>query len=214
MFLGALATAAVAIFAVPANAVVYSSGFDPVGDVDFIGTALFKFNDGCLTPDGFKDAATCSLTMLSAELDMTDTDSGDTAHLDFGLQSVVGELFIAGGELAGINSNKLGPAFVFDDSSTLFGPWWIQWQTDGGVIGLTSFDLLSNGVSNQVLLFTGTCNVDGEVEFCNPNDEPSGVALTVTFTRQTNGVPEPGTLGLILGGVGAAWWARRRKAAA
>jgi len=104
-------------------------------------------------------------------------------------------LDIQGGALTGIDSGLLGPAFVTDDSSSLFGPWWLQWQTSAG---------------DPVLLFTGNC-----FEGCLPNQTPSGTALHVTFTEVSGpGAPEPGTFGLIVGGVGAAWLARRRKRAA
>jgi PEP-CTERM motif len=36
------------------------------------------------------------------------------------------------------------------------------------------------------------------------------VAETIVFTR-VGSIPEPGTVGLLLGGIGATWFARRRK---
>jgi PEP-CTERM motif-containing protein len=193
ILLGALATVAVAIFAVPASAVQYSSGFDPVA---FSGTGLFQFDDTCLNTDGLHLAADCNLVLLNASLDMTDTGSSDTAHLDFAPvlpdSTDMVDLIISGGTLVGIDTGLIGPVFVTDDGSSLFGPWWLQWQSD------------------PVFLFTGGCTVGVESEVCTPNEFSSGEATNVTFTR----VPEPGTLGLILGGVGAAWVARRRKRAA
>jgi len=207
MFLGAVASAAVAIFAVPASAVVYSSGFDPLS---FSGTGFFQFDNHCETDNGgFGNytQAECNVIFLSASVQMVDTDSLDniigTGDLNFGSSILIDAIVISGGLLVGVDSGLFGPAFISSGSGSLSSntdPWWIQWQTE---------------LNDPVFLFTGSCNVDGEFEFCFPNGEPSATAFNVTFTRLTDGVaPEPGTLGLILGGVGAAWWARRRKAAA
>jgi hypothetical protein len=195
ILLGALATGAVAIFAAPASAVHYTSGFDPLGAVTFSGTGLLQFDDSCLNADGLYSAAACNLVLLSASLDMTDTGSSDIAHLDFAPvlpdSTDMVDLIISGGTLVGIDTGLIGPVFVTDDGSSLFGPWWLQWQSD------------------PVFLFTGGCTFV-ESQVCTPNEFSSGEATNVTFTR----VPEPGTLGLILGGIGAAWFARRRKRAA
>jgi PEP-CTERM motif len=197
-FFAALATAVAAFYASSASATVWHSGFDPVGTVTFSGDAFFQFDDACLAPDGFHDAATCNLEMTSAEIDMTDTGTGDTAHLSFASVVpwfVTGDLVTAGGDLVGLDTDQIGPAFVSAGGS-LDGPWWIQWTSSSDGIGLPAID--------PVFLFFGECN-DG----CFPDGLPSGEAIHVTFDR----VPEPGTLGLILGGVGAAWLARRRKRA-
>ena len=199
MFLGALASAAVAIFAVPANAVVYSSGFDPLS---FSGTGFFEFDNACEAVDGTYTGAECNVTFLSASVQMVDTDSLDniigTGDLNFGPSILIDAIVISGGLLVGVDSGQFGPAFISSGSGSLSSntdPWWIQWETE---------------LNDPVFLFTGDC-----FEGCFPNQDPSATALNVTFTRLTDGVaPEPGTLGLILGGVGAAWWARRRKAAA
>jgi hypothetical protein len=203
MFLGALASAAVAIFAVPANAVVYSSGFDPLS---FSGTGFFQFENHCETDNGGSGVYTqaeCNVIFLSASVDMVETAPPGTGQLSFGSSTNIDAIVISGGLLVGVDSGLFGPAFISSCTGSLCSntdPWWIQWQTE---------------LNDPVFLFTGSCNVDGEFEFCFPNGEPSATAFNVTFTRLTDGVaPEPGTLGLILGGVGAAWLARRRKAAA
>jgi hypothetical protein len=201
MFLGALATAAAAGFAIPANAVVYSSGFDPLS---FSGTGLFQFDDGCETANGgfgTYTQAQCNVILQSASVDMVDTDSLNntigTGHLSFGSSTDIAFIHISGGLLVGVDSGLFGEAFTDACTGTLCNgaPWWIQWENDF--------------VPDPVFLFTGSCP-----EGCLPNTSPSATAFNVTFIRQTNGAPEPGTLGLILGGVGAAWWARLRKAAA
>jgi hypothetical protein len=208
MFLGALATAAATTFAVPANAVVYSSGFDPLS---FSGTGFFQFDNHCETDNGgfgTYTQADCNVLFQSASVDMVDKDSFDvtigTGHLNFGPSTDIDFIYISGGLLVGVDSGLFGPAFTGTScSGTLCNgdPWWIQWQNS-----------FVTSTSDPVFLYTGFC----EGEFCEPNGTASAIAFNVTFTRQSdgNGAPEPGTLGLILGGVGAAWWARRRKAAA
>jgi hypothetical protein len=203
MFLGALATAAVAIFAVPANAVVYGSGFDPLS---FSGTGFFQFDNHCETDNGgfgTYSQALCNVIFLSASVDMVETAPSGTGHLNFGPSTNIVDIIINGGLLVGVDSRLFGPAFTGTSCTGSLcngAPWWIEWQHNSPP---TTLPL------NEVLLFTGTC--DGP---CFPATLPSGVAPIVTFTRQSDGVPEPGTLGLILGGVGAAWLARRRRAAA
>ena len=197
MFLGALATAAAAGFAIPANAVVYSSGFDPLS---FSGTGLFQFDDGCETANGgfgTYTQAQCNVILLSASVNLVETAPDGTGQLSFGSSTNIDAIVISGGLLVGVDSGLFGPAFISSGTGSLSSntdPWWIQWQTE---------------LNDPVFLFTGSCP-----EGCFPDEFPIATAFNVTFTRQTNGVPEPGTLGLILGGVGAAWWARRRKAAA
>jgi hypothetical protein len=195
MFLGALATAAVAILAIPANAVVYSSGFDPLS---FSGTGLFQFDTACETANGgfgTYTQAQCNVIFLSASVDMVETSPSGTGQLNFGPSINIFGIVIEGGLLVGVDSGLFGPAFTGASCSGSLcngAPWWIQWESD---------------LSDPVFLFTGSC-----IEGCFPDQLPIATAFNVTFTRLTE-VPEPGTLGLILGGVGAAWLARRRKAA-
>jgi hypothetical protein len=123
----------------------------------------------------------------------TETSAAHGTRITTGTYATVTSLDIIGAALTGIDSTLLGPALV-TDSSPLFGPWWLEWQT--------------TSTGNEVLLFTGSCNADG----CSPDtaDGPVGTALNVTFDRVTN-VPEPGAIALLLGGLGAMWTTRRRK---
>jgi hypothetical protein len=315
----------VALFAAPADAAVWHSGFDPTGSVTFSGNALFQIDDSCFGGSGTPSAASCNTQLLSATVSMTGA-GGSSAQLGFTPQAILGQpgvtvvpgdiftaqlteltggepgaiftvdltigapaggglfdvssftviastvvcgggcapltqdannlhfdstdfelsgdltgtflgsggglhtfdlgftdptatwtftdtrvadgririttgayatvtsLDIVGAALTGMNSGLIGPALVTDDSSPLFGPWWLEWQT--------------TSTGNEVLLFTGSCNADG----CSPDtaDGPVGTALNVTFDRVTT-VPEPNAIALLLGGLGAAWIARRRK---
>jgi hypothetical protein len=197
-FLGALTFAAFMICGGPAQAVFYGSDFDPVGPVTFSGHGLFQFDDACLASNGLHSAASCHLMLVSATIHMH--DSLNSADLAFGPDVLhMIDLIIFGGNLVGVDTGLIGPSFVTDDASSLFGPWWLQWQS-----GFSP--LLAD--TDPVNLFTGSCS-----EGCSPNGSPAAVALHVTFTRVGQAAPEPGTLGLLLGGLGAGWWVRRRRKA-
>ena len=192
-----LATAVAAILAGPASAVHYSSGYDPTV---FSGTGLFQFDDACLASDGVFSGASCHATLLS---NVTDITSPGTGHLNFApvLPNSVDivDIVIEGGTLVGVDTNLIGFVFASPCTGAACGvPWWIKWQSN------VDFP----AVFPQVFLFTGSC--DGE--FCSPNSLPEGEADTVTFTRVA--VPEPGTLGLLIGAIGAGWFVRRRKQSA
>jgi hypothetical protein len=123
---------------------------------------------------------------------MVATAPDGTGHLNFGASTNIVDIVIEGGELVGVDSGLFGPAFTGASCTGSLcdgAPWWIEWVSN----------------ADPVFLFMGNC-----FEGCFPDQTPVATAFNVTFTR----VPEPGTLGLLLGGVGAAWWARRRKAAA
>lgn len=203
--LASLAAAATLLFGGIASGAFYSSSFDPPGPLNFSGTGLFQLDDSCLLSDGFYTASECHLTLLGATVDMTDTGTTDTGHLDFGLllpdSGDMIDLFINGGDLVGVDSGLIGWTFASPCTGTLCGnPWWIQWQS---------------GISDPVFLYTGTCNsfdrlsasTDAVGPACSPFDNSAGEATNVTFTR----VPEPGTLALLVSALGAGWLARRRK---
>jgi hypothetical protein len=206
LFLGALATAAMAALGSPVHAGVWQGLFDPLS---FSGVGFFQFDNHCETDFGGNHTysqAECNVIFLSASVDMIETVPPGTGHLNFGPSTDIFDIVIVGGQLVGVDSGLFGPAFTGASCSGSLcngAPWWIQWQS--GIGGLLS-------ANDPVDLFTGTCS---EIAPCAPNQSPSATALTVIFTRlPDNGAPEPGTLGLIVGGVGAAWLARRRKAAA
>jgi hypothetical protein len=205
--------AALALPGGDAGAVVYSSNFDPP---NFRGTATFDVTQACLDiGTGFANPGTlagCDVTWLSAIVTFTDAPGVTfdyTAFLpDFDAVSMT---WVQDGELGGVISAAIGPAIVSGSSDpSQNGPWWIQFAfsppddlrpLDGppspGEFGL--------GV---VYLYSGTCS---EIEpVCIRNSDPSETAQVENFTRVT-AVPEPGTLALVLGALGGAWFSRRRK---
>jgi hypothetical protein len=190
--LATLATAAALALGGHANAAFYSSSFDPPGPLTFSGTGLFQLDDACLAfADGIYNAALCNLTLLSATIDMMDTVSLDTGHLNFAgvLPDTANmiDLVISGGELVAVDTQLIGSAFPAPCTGTLCGdPWWIQWGSN---------------FNDPVFLYTGNCDGD-----CFPNQQASAVAENVTFTR----VPEPGTMSLLVAALGFGWFFRRR----
>jgi hypothetical protein len=179
----------------PVQAGNWGSHFDPL---TFFGDGLFEVDDSCLLEDGIYYFPDCNVSLLAVTAELDD-GSGGTGHLDFAPvlpSSDIWDIVISGGALVGVDTGLIG--FVFPSSCSgdiLCGnPWWIQWQSEFG---------------DPVFLYTGDC-FENEGFECFPNEFSSAEATNVTFTR----VPEPGSLGLLLGALGAGWLTRRRKAAA
>jgi hypothetical protein len=191
-----------------ANAVVYSSTFDPP---NFSGTATFNVSQACLSAgNGFQTNGVggCTVSWDSATVTFQDAPTltfDYTAFLPDG--DAVSMIWVQGGELAGVISDAIGAYIVSGNSNPAFnGPWWIQYAFSPPSDLITALDgPPSSGAFGLgvVYLYTGTCDGD----FCFRNPDPVETANVLTFTR----VPEPGTLALALGAVGAAWFARRRE---
>jgi hypothetical protein len=145
--------------------------------------------------------------LVSATVNLVDGSA--TASFTLGADTVdIWGIDVRGGALAGLDTFPIGPGVVSDNSDTaLNGSWWIQWWD-----GVYSLDY---GVGQETLINTVSLE-KGETAPCGATPFVNGVqcsgvvstALTVTFTQTT---PEPGSLGLLLGALGAGWWARRRK---
>jgi hypothetical protein len=210
-FLGVLA--AVMIWGAPAQAKVIGSSFDPT---IFSGVGTFFVPDppgsGCLTLGiGFhavNGANSCTGVVLEAASVTANDGLGDTYTLSLppptpAANAVTGMVLnpAASPIVVGFNTTEIP---ITQDSCS--GPscgtnsWDIQWvsglPSGGGGEDIRTFFVQNplEGLDNQVLLYE--------------NGSLVGTAANVAFT------PEPGSLGLLLGAVGAGWLARRRKAAA
>jgi PEP-CTERM motif len=109
----------------------------------------------------------------------------------------VNSYVVIGGQFVGVNTGIIGGVDVGDVN------YWFQFVatfTPGGIESRPS-------VHNLVNLFNN-CGSSGEFFSCG--DPIATATQGVTFTR----VPEPASLALILGALGAGWVARKRKIAA
>ncbi|HEV2976015.1 MAG TPA: PEP-CTERM sorting domain-containing protein [Casimicrobiaceae bacterium] len=208
-YLGVLA--AIMIWGAPAQAKTIGSSFDP--DI-FSGVGTFFVPDppgsDCLTQGiGFHAVNgynSCKGVVLeSASLTAKDT-LGDTFVLSLppptpNANAVTGMVLnpAASPIVVGFNTIEIPITQVScSGPSCHTNTWDIQWLS--GLPREDDYEYDGNGwnplagLNNQVLLFE--------------NGNKVGTATHVAFT------PEPGSLGLLLGALGAGWLARRRKAAA
>jgi hypothetical protein len=195
--------------AAAAQGAIYSGKFDPTGDgVDFpgfTGEALFNIDDSCLDGDGYHFVGASGgcgpAFMTSATVNLF--DPSDPAPLDIGDSvdsfSLSGQfdligVLISGGQVAGVDTDILGPAFGagYLTHWTSTTPFWLQFQS--GCLGATP-DASCNLFSDPAFIYMG--GVDNRIQ-----SKPA----TVTFQA----VPEPGTLALVLGAIGMGWLVRRR----
>lgn len=219
-----LAAGALAFIAGVAHAGFYSSDFDPI---HFSGTGEFFLTTACETTGvHIQGVGGCTFDLLAGP-SVTLTDGIHTSALDFGsnagkLPDFTDMLFLAylNGDLAGVTTGFIG-GFSAVDQADFPGLWWLQFvavphfssNSDSNSDSLTSLNdhdssFTLTSVDNSVLLFHN-CPVIRDHAICT-NGQLADTADTVTFAR----VPEPGSLCLVFGGLGAGWLARRRKAAA
>jgi hypothetical protein len=188
--LGAIALAGVGH---PAQAAFWDATYDPSA---FIGTATFDVPGPCLSgvADGQHlqtDFVGCSPIRILANVS-TLPAVNFAAVLP---SSAVTSYEVIGQQFVGVNTGVVG--FVVVGSTD----YWFQF--------LSSFNPGDGEpfVTNTVNLYND-CPLEGATTAnCGA---PVNQATLVTFTARA---PEPGSLGLILGAIGAGWLARRRKAA-
>jgi len=217
-FLGMLA--AIMIWGPPAQAKTIGSSFDPTY---FSGSGTFFVPDApsdCLTLGiglhfvNYPPSPCSGVLLLSANVDVTDPTLGDFADLSLppptpNQFSVTGMVLNPAADPIVVGFNTLlVPLSETNCGGGLCGlNWYIQWFS--GLIYPNPENPL-NGLANEVILWDQTCTQTEWGEKCGlPKPFPfGGPATNVTFT------PEPGSLGLLLGALGAGWLVRRRKAAA
>ena len=126
----AAAAAALGLAGGAADAVVYSSTFDPP---NFRGTATFDVSQACLSAgSGFQTngVGECTVTWLSATVTVQDAPGLTFDYTAFLPDpDVVSSIWVQGGELAGVISGAIGAVIISDHSNPAFnGPWWIQYS--------------------------------------------------------------------------------------
>jgi hypothetical protein len=158
--------------------------YSPDFDPEFDGSALFQIGDACLlNADGTYSA------IGPCAVDMIFADMFDTnfplVHYTSGLQTNIAfEVVIAGNQLTQFSTSDPTLSSCVGEFCTFAD---LEFFTGCGFFFDESCEPLAT------LAFDSTVLSDG-----------------YRLIRQA---PEPGTLALILGGAGVAWWARRRKAA-
>jgi hypothetical protein len=205
----------------PAQAGNWGGKFDPTGAViGFNGTDLINVSGtDCLMGSllltnpinffyvnnfsTFADTSSnnCTAALLNASVTLQ-SDGTDTAQLIFSAPAIGTDSAIWGldisqdGTLLGVDSFPIGPVSPSGDFNPIFaGPWFITLSaTDGECSPFGCPDPPPTSTTNVVTL----------------NDGVSFTSDPYTFAA----VPEPGSLALLAGALGAGWLTRRRKAAA
>jgi len=197
--------------------VFYDSNFDPpLPAFGFAGTARFQLADNCFTSSGFQyvntSSSSCTVSMISATVNLFTPSSGpptSTATLDFAPVlpnsiDIWGIDLDANLHLVGVDSFIIGPVTTTVPPFT--GNWWLQYDDGQG----------HTPPGGPVLEFGALSAPDPVNLYHDCDDLPpgrpclAGTAPNVTFSL-VQGVPEPGTLSLLLGALGGGWLARRRK---
>jgi len=192
----------------------------------FTGDAVFNIPAACFATDGIhftnNGSGGCgTATVYSALIDLYTTDPADpptppnnSVAGQFSLTPIdtwpISEIFVINGGLAGVETGIMGPDggtglwsgrnFWLDFDCDLCNQFLLAASSDSSILAVTSGsafiyidnpDIASNKSNPGLITFGPPCN--------DPND---------CFVPA---VPEPGTLGLILGALGGGWLARRRK---
>jgi hypothetical protein len=193
---------------------------DPGGNLTvpgFNGDAVFNVANNCFTQgngffntNGGSGSGACGLSSVySATIDLYSTDPstppagsvldsftlGTSSTHGLGLSTFdISRVLIAGGQLAGVDTNPMGPVqttgFYNDDF------FWLQF---------TIFPI------DPAYIYDNTTNSISTANLSNPGTVIFGAACTDPNNCRVAAAPEPGTLGLILGALGGGWLARRRK---
>jgi hypothetical protein len=185
----------------------------------FTGDAVFNIPAACFATDGIhftNNSGGCgTATVYSALIDLYTTDPADppappndSVVGQFSLTPIdtwpISEIFVINGGLAGVETGIMGP-----DPGT--GGWfgssfWLDFDCDL----CNAFLLAASGVtSGSAFIYIDNPEIasnksnPGLITFGPPCNDPNDCFVPA--------VPEPGTLGLILGALGGGWLARRRK---
>jgi hypothetical protein len=236
----AVASAAAFLVGTSAHAATVATIWDPVfggtlnGDLAWSGQAQFSVPDDCLlnadTSAGSKFVfdtpaapnGDCNMRLESATVTLyhESVGPGTFETVIFPSRSLVGT-GVDGMEVAKINGlnavvgiRTRNYEFEAATPGTSFSPTgelWMWWAMPDGIDPV--YGSTSDVCVNEETQFRGPCN---------PNDpqydsNPAPIALLTTCydrfgcVTSSETIPEPGTLGLALGALGAGWLARRRK---
>ena len=194
-----------------ANAAVYTGNWDPAYGATFEslgwkGTASFFIPDACLASSGWvANTDACAgggMQVLSANVtfyNVADPLATPVETLTFDPNVLVYKMHVGSNKLDGVSTDFLGPVQAFSSIA-------------GG--GVNYFDLkFLEATSHNVQLFHTVGHTD---PICAYTGVPAGCGIsetspTMTLTLVTAPIPEPETYALYLAGLGAAWFAKRRR---
>lgn len=242
--IGAAAAACFALSSATHAAVYYQSSFDPFNfSVEAIFEVDAPASSRCLTgPSGWVLANVwaaptrpCTVTLISAVATVVDGTPPETVYIPFVSYSnpnpnpnIIFAIYDNDGEPGGVAwlPGLIGPQYTIDNvNDSLNGKWWLSFFNND-MLGPPPHD------STAYLYHGEQCGMFLGFRKCIPQRVPgsAGIATIVNDiypsgfrplgnerpTLGINGapVPEPGSLALVLGALGAGWLTRRRKATA
>jgi hypothetical protein len=194
------------VLTAPADAAPYRGTFDPA---DFSGEYIINVDPSCLTDGWHANAGPCAATLLSAYADVVSTSPSPTynGRLTFAPPAISSSsqlfgLYVSGGKIDSFDTDLL-------PYQTAVGPtpdsWWLQFVSghmppppcnycySEPLVGPEGVAALPKGV----YLYANNLGIVGTAQYIGP--------------AQDIGVPEPGTLTLLLGALGGGWLTRRRR---
>jgi hypothetical protein len=187
-WLGTVSALALTLSGGLAHAGIWVATYDPPA---YVGTGTFDIPDVCLASDGEhlqSDFVGCSIQIMG---NVSTTPAVDFAPiLPLALCSSC-KYDVIGGALAGINTGVIGSVNVDDVD------YWFEF--------LATFHPGDEPIPPSVTNVVNLYNDCGDLSCTIAN-----AATTVTFAA----VPEPGSLALAVGALGAGWLVRRRRSAA
>jgi hypothetical protein len=198
LFLRGAVASACLLLGFTAQAGLWSADYDPPA---YVGTATFEVPAACLSgvADGsYTQAGNLGCAPIEILSNISTLPAVDFASILPQNLCASCEYVVIGERFVGVNTGIIGSVFANDDV------YWFEF--------LSTFDPGNNedilpSVTNFVNLYNDCELNSDDVLTCA---EPIFQADLVVFAA----VPEPGSIGLILGALGAGWLARRRKAVA
>lgn len=201
--------------AATSSAAIFRGSWDPsfgspYPDLGYRGFADFFVPDECLATDGWVSVLDCDASLLAATVELYDFSAGPDPIEDVAVFPVVPDpllgVFIQSGQLMGVDTSIFGPQIGGPVITSAYsGNVWLEFvsgQMPPPILLLETVDTPAPTTG----AFLHACLPDeGEASLCPEPEVRTTNPGVVTFQR----IPEPGSLALIFGALGAGWIARR-----